>query len=133
MIHRGPKWGGRIRRGADRHYDLMSVREIKALPIASLADPDGCHLYLWATNNYLPAALECLNEWGFQYVTLITWLKDRQGLGQYFRGLTEHCIFARTKKCLPYRLTSEGKRCQGVTGFMEAKPRTVQSPRKCGR
>lgn len=118
-----PPWpesgGGKIKRGADRHYKLMTVREIKALPIASLADPDGCHLYLWTTNNYLPSALECVTEWGFQYVTLITWLKDRMGLGQYYRGITEHCIFAVTHKRLPYRM--EGKRCQGVTGFTEPK------------
>lgn len=132
-IYIDPPWpevgGGRIRRGADRHYDLMSIREIKALPIASLADPDGCHLYLWATNNYLPAALECVTEWGFQYVTCVTWFKDRMGLGQYYRGLTEHCIFARTKKPLPYKM-QDGKRCQGVTGFMEAKTTHSTKPAK---
>lgn len=124
-----PPWpergGGKIRRGANRHYDLMTVREIKALPVASLADPEGCHLYLWTTNNYLPSALECLTAWGFEYVTCITWLKDRMGLGQYFRGLTEHCLFATKKRRLPYRLTGDGKRCQGVTGFQEKK--TVHS------
>lgn len=107
----------------------MSVREIKALPIASLADPDGCHLYLWATNNYLPSALECVTEWGFQYVTCVTWFKDRMGLGQYYRGLTEHCIFARTKKPLPYKM-QDGKRCQGVTGFAEAKTAHSVKPAK---
>ena len=119
-----PPWpesgGGRIRRGADRHYQLMTVKQIKALPVASLADPEGCHLYLWTTNNYLPASLECVTAWGFEYVTCITWLKDRIGLGQYYRGLTEHCLFATTKKRLPYK-TQDGKRCQGVTGFAEPK------------
>lgn len=43
-------------------------------------------------------ALECVKAWGFQYVTLITWCKDSMGLGQYFRGMTEHCIFATTQK-----------------------------------
>lgn len=122
-IYIDPPWpergGGRIKRGADRHYTLMTVREIKALPIAGLADPDGCHLYLWTTNNYLTAALECVKAWGFDYVTTVTWLKDRMGLGQYYRGVTEHCIFAVTKKRLPYKLTPDGKRCQGVTGFAE--------------
>ena len=51
---------------------------------------------------------------------MITWIKDRQGLGQYYRGLTEHCIFARTKKKLPYKLL-DGKRQQGVTGFYAPK------------
>lgn len=128
-IYIDPPWperdGGKIKRGADRHYRLMSVADIKALPIRSLADQTGCHLYLWVTNNHLRSGLECLDAWGFEYVTMITWLKDRQGLGQYYRGMTEHCIFGATRKRPPYKLTAEGKRCQGVTGFFEAK--TVHS------
>ena len=46
------------------------------------------------------------------------------GLGQYYRGLTEHCLFASTKKRLPYKM-ADGKRCQGVTGFSE--PKTIHS------
>lgn len=128
-----PPWpergGGKIKRGADRHYRLMSLDEIAALPVRELADPEGCHLYLWVTNNYLKAGLDLINKWGFEYVTTITWLKDRPGLGQYYRGLTEHCLFAVTKKRLPYKyelqLTGEKKRCQGVTGIYE--PKTVHS------
>ena len=127
-IYADPPWpergGGKIKRGADRHYSLMSVNDIKALPIGALADPEGCHLYLWATNNYLPSAFECVKAWGFEYVTLITWLKDKQGLGQYFRGKSEHCIFATTSKRLPYKVEN-GRRQQGVTGFTE--PRTIHS------
>ncbi len=123
-IYADPPWmergGGKIKRGADRHYPLMKTRDIMALPVQELVAPAGCHLYLWTTNNFLPDALQVIKAWGFEYVTMITWLKDRQGLGQYYRGLTEHCIFARTKKCLPYKLL-EGRRCQGVTGFMESK------------
>ena len=123
-----PPWpeqgGGKIKRGADRHYLLMPVKDIMALPIGELADPEGCHLYCWTTNNYLPAALECIKTWGFEYITTITWLKDRVGLGQYYRGLTEHCLFASTKKRLPYKM-ADGKRCQGATGFSE--PKTIHS------
>jgi N6-adenosine-specific RNA methylase IME4 len=128
-----PPWpergGGKIKRGADRHYRLMSLEEIAALPVRELADPEGCHLYLWVTNNYLKVGLDLINRWGFEYVTTITWLKDRIGLGQYYRGVTEHCLFAVTKKRLPYKyelqLTGERKRCQGVTGFYE--PKTIHS------
>lgn len=102
----------------------MPVKDIMALPIGELADPEGCHLYCWTTNNYLPAALECIKTWGFEYITTITWLKDRVGLGQYYRGLTEHCLFASTKKRLPYKM-ADGKRCQGATGFSE--PKTIHS------
>jgi N6-adenosine-specific RNA methylase IME4 len=131
-----PPWpeqgGGKIKRGADRHYDLMSLEEIAALPVSSLADPEGCHLYLWVTNNYLRAGLDMLSKWGFEYITLITWHKDRQGLGQYFRGITEHCIFAVTKKRLPYKydIHPDGtrKRAQGLTGFYEPKTKHSRKP-----
>lgn len=112
--------GGKIKRGADRHYSLMSVADIKAIPVADLADHEGCHLYLWVTNNYLNEGLQCIEDWGFEYVTLITWTKDRIGLGQYYRGITEHCIFAVTPKRLPYKVV-DGKRQQGITGFSEPK------------
>lgn len=127
-IYIDPPWpergGGKIKRGADAHYPLMTVEEILRLPISSIADQSGCHLYLWATNNYLSHAFECINAWGFEYITTITWFKDRQGLGQYFRGITEHCLFASTKKRLPYKII-DGVRQQGITGFTE--PKSVHS------
>lgn len=120
-----PPWneqgGGKIKRGADRHYSLMKTKDILNLPIQKLVHEDGCHLYLWVTNNYLKDGLRCVEKWGFEYITLITWNKDRFGLGQYYRGITEHCIFAVTKKRLPYKITDDGKRRQGITGFYEAK------------
>jgi len=127
-IYIDPPWpekgGGKIKRGADRHYELMTLPEIEALPVKDLADPEGCHLYLWTTNNFLEAGLRLVKAWGFEYITTITWQKDSQGLGQYYRGMTEHCIFAATKKRLPYKII-DGKRMQGVTGFCE--PKTVHS------
>ena len=67
-LYLDPPWpergGGKIKRGADRHYNLMSLDEIAALPVRELADPEGCHLYLWVTNNYLKAGLDLLSRWG---------------------------------------------------------------------
>lgn len=131
-IYADPPWmergAGKIRRGADAHYPLMKTSEIARLPVQSLYDPDeGCHLYLWTTNNFLPDALKVVEAWGFEYVTMISWFKDRMGLGQYYRGMTEHCIFGRTRKALPYRY-ADGKRAQGVTGFYEAKREHSMKP-----
>ena len=130
-IYADPPWpehgGGKIKRGADRHYQLMSVKDIIALPVSSLADLDGAHLYLWTTNNFLPAALDCIKAWGFEYVTAITWMKDRIGLGQYFRGITEHCLFAVTPNRLSYK-TIGGKRQQGITGFYSPKQEHSRNP-----
>jgi len=122
-IYADPPWpehgGGIIRRGANRHYDLMSVREITELPVRDLA-AGNAHLYLWTTNNYLHDAIHIMNAWGFRYITTITWAKDRFGLGQYFRGQTEHCLFG-IRGYLPYKMI-EGKRQQGTT--------LLQAPRR---
>jgi N6-adenosine-specific RNA methylase IME4 len=110
--------GGKIKRGADRHYPLMKTRDICALPVSQWAAPDA-HLYTWVTNNFLEDGLEVMKAWGFRYVTTVTWMKDRAGLGQYFRGITEHCLFG-VRGRLPYQLTDDGHRLQGITGFFEA-------------
>jgi len=104
--------GGKIKRGADRHYDLMKTKDIIALPVKNICE-NNAHLYLWTTNNFLPDALEVMKAWGFDYKTVITWTKDRFGLGQYFRGITEQCLFG-VKGCLPYKIV-DGKRQQGTT------------------
>jgi len=130
-IYADPPWneqgGGKIKRGANRHYNLMKTKDIAALPVAQLADTN-CHLYIWTTNNFLPDAFEVIEAWEFRYVTCITWMKDRQGLGQYYRGLTEHCLFAVRGK-LPYKIV-DGKRQQGLTGFCEAKGVHSEKPIK---
>ena len=63
-----PPWpesgGGKVKRGADKHYGLMKVRDIAYLPVHALIHPDGCHLYLWVTNNFLHDGLHVLDEWG---------------------------------------------------------------------
>lgn len=132
-IYIDPPWqetgGGKIKRGADRHYELMPLKEIESLPIHKLAHEDGCHLYMWVTNNFLEKGFNLLKSWGFEYITLITWQKDRFGLGQYYRGITEHCIFATTKQRLPYKVLN-GKRQQGVTGFYESKTIHSRKPLK---
>ena len=132
-IYADPPWmergGGVIKRGADRHYALMKTREIAALPVNQLADGAGCHLYLWTTNNFLKEALQVMEAWGFRYITAVTWLKEgNPGLGQYYRGLTEHCLFGAIG-ALPYK-TVDGKRAQGVTGFIAPRREHSRKPQK---
>lgn len=82
-------------------YATMTNAAIAALPVGDLAAPDA-HLYLWVTNPRLFAEprdglgpVEMLRAWGFRYVTLLTWHKlGAPGLGWYFRGDTEHVLFA---------------------------------------
>jgi len=132
IIYADPPWlergGGKIKRGADRHYPLMSTDDICSLPVKTWAEDDA-HLYLWVTNNFLPDGFRVITAWGFRYVTCITWFKGyvqegfdgpephfQTGLGQYFRGCTEHCLFA-VRGNLPYRTDDDGNRAKGMTGF----------------
>ena len=62
----------------------MDLEEIKALDIGSLAYDD-CTLFLWGTSPKLPWALEVMNAWGFDYKTCAVWVKDKIGMGYYFR------------------------------------------------
>lgn len=120
-IYADPPWlergSGQIKRGADRHYPLMKTRDIAALPVGSWAASDA-HLYCWVTNNFLRDGLDVVAMWGFRYVTMVSWFKDRIGIGQYYRGRTEHCLFA-VRGRLPYRTKPDGLRAQGATGFEE--------------
>lgn len=79
---------------AERHYSTMTLAEIVELPVAELADPDGCHLWLWAVNGMLEEAFAVVRAWGFAPVTVVTWCKPRPGIGHYLRNNTEHAIFA---------------------------------------
>jgi N6-adenosine-specific RNA methylase IME4 len=74
-------------------YATMSLEQIGELPVADLASPDA-HLYLWITNRSLPKGFGLLEQWGFRYVTMLTWPKPSFGMGNYFRGQTEHVLFA---------------------------------------
>lgn len=127
IVYADPPWnesgGGKIKRGADRHYPLMKTKEIMALNIPSA---ENAHLYLWVTNNFLPDGLKVMEAWGFKYKTAITWVKDRIGLGQYFRGQTEHCLFG-VKGNLPYKLI-DGKRQQGTTVIHAPRREHSQKP-----
>ena len=67
-----------------------------------------------------------MDAWGFRYVTTITWVKDRIGLGQYFRGITEHCLFG-VKGVMPYKVIDD-KRQQGKTVIYAPKTTHSQKP-----
>lgn len=80
-------------------YPTMSLDDIKALPVAEVAE-DTSHLYLWVPNALLLEGLEVMKAWGFQYKTNIIWEKirndgapDGRGVGFYFRNVTEILLF----------------------------------------
>ena len=94
-----PPWnetgGGKIKRGADKHYPLLKTKQIVPTIMSSgLFNPeDNAHLYLWTTSNFLPDALKVMLDLGFEYKTNIIWAKKKIGIGRYFRGKHEQILF----------------------------------------
>lgn len=108
IIYADPPWTfrtysekGAEQKSAKRHYDLMDIEAIKALPVADLADKNAV-LFLWATMPNLQEALEVIQSWGFEYKTCaFTWVKQNKisngwfwGLGYWTRSNAELCLLA---------------------------------------
>ena len=105
-IYADPPWQFQNRTGkvAPEHkrltrYNTMKLEDIKQLPVSQAAD-ERSHLYLWVPNALLPAGLEVMKAWGFEYKTNIIWEKirkdgmpDGRGVGFYFRNVTEILLF----------------------------------------
>lgn len=78
-------------------YEAMSMDELGALNVPAAND---AHLYLWTTNSFMVEAHELAGSWGFNPKTILTWTKVQPDgrpsmkTGYYFRGATEHCLFA---------------------------------------
>ncbi|MGH8773466.1 MAG: MT-A70 family methyltransferase, partial [Burkholderiales bacterium] len=70
-------------------YPTLSEDELSAL---SLACAEDCHVWLWATQKYLPMAFRLLASWDLKYVVTFAWHKPGGyqpfGLPQY------NCEFA---------------------------------------
>jgi len=91
-------YGGNV--SSVERYGSMSIDEIKHFPVKKLA-ADQAHLYIWTTNSFMVEAHEIAIAWGFIPKTILTWVKIKHGkllpsmkAGYYFRGATEHVVFA---------------------------------------
>src|SRR5271157_1583131 len=63
------------RRDAEKHYSVMSLDEIKAIPVKQMAAKDS-HCFLWVTGPCLPWGFEVLTAWGFKFSTVaFVWAK----------------------------------------------------------
>jgi N6-adenosine-specific RNA methylase IME4 len=100
VIYADPPWyqrgGGKSKRGADKHYPIMKEAQITRVMKSYLTDrvDDDAHMYMWVANNHLPEAVRIIEELGFRYITNLCWTKPSFGLGRYFRGQHELCLFA---------------------------------------
>ena len=71
----------------------MSIDQICSLNVGGIAH-ENCILWLWTTNHHMREAFTVLDAWGFQQKTILTWVKDKMGMGDWLRGQSEHCIMA---------------------------------------
>jgi N6-adenosine-specific RNA methylase IME4 len=86
----GTKYDPNGRRAANP-YPEMSLSEIKAIKLPASKD---CILWLWTTHKFMRHSFDILDVWGFRDVAIVTWVKDRMGLGSWLRSQSEFCIMA---------------------------------------
>lgn len=87
----------RPNQGVTLDYPVMSLDDIadeRHVPVRTLADDD-CHIYLWVTHKFLPAGLELLDAWGFNYQCVMTWRKNVGITPFSWMYDTEHVLFGR--------------------------------------
>lgn len=109
--YRNEKTGGtHMISGASSHYPVMSMDELKAMPIKEIVADDAI-LILWVTWPQLPNGMDLIRAWGFEYVTGLPWIKvrsvshslwdgdviklNRMGLGFWVRGVSEVVCIAK--------------------------------------
>ena len=100
-IYADPPWpyANQVTRSATGlHYPSMSLHDIVALPIAALAH-DSAHLHLWTTNAFLPYAFHVIEAWGFEYKSVLVWIKPTIGIGNYWRVSHEFLLLGVRGSC----------------------------------
>ncbi len=116
IIYADPPWSYKDKalagnRGAICKYPVMTIEDIKKLPVNELADKD-CVLFLWVTMPKLNEVFDVIKSWGFEYKTVaFTWVKKNKksdswfwGMGRWTRANAELCLLA--TKGSPKRLSA---------------------------
>lgn len=117
IIYADPPWQYKDKalagnRGACCKYDVMTIEDIKALPINNIAD-NNCILFIWVTFPLLQAGLDTIKAWGFVYKTIgFNWVKKNKksdswfwGMGNWTRSNPELCLIGIKGK--PKRLSAK--------------------------
>lgn len=85
---------------ANSHYPSMTLSELKALNIPSMA-ADNAVLWLWATCPLLEDALELCRAWGFKYKAQFVWDKVKHNMGHYNSVRHELLLICTKGSCTP--------------------------------
>jgi len=116
IIYADPAWSYKDKalagnRGAGCKYDVMSIDDIKNLPVGGIA-AENCILFMWVTMPKLNECFEVIKAWGFEYKTVaFTWVKLNKksgtpfmGMGRWTRANAELCLIATKGK--PSRISA---------------------------
>lgn len=106
IIYADPPWQYRDKasagkRGACHKYPVMTLADIKALPVVNIADQDAL-LAMWWVPPQAREAIEVVDAWGFTLFNMMGFLwhkltkngKDHFGMGNMTRANPEACLFA---------------------------------------
>jgi len=111
--HSGPKSDPKMKGYVDyvekgrTLYETLSLDDLAALPVGDLVQD---YVFLWTTGPFLSHALDLFKAWGFEYITMLTWLKTRTtmkkgekqvtwsyGAGYWYRGSVEQILIGKRK------------------------------------
>lgn len=98
-----------VARGAEANYDVLSISDIRQLPIKKFANPKGAILALWVPSSLLQEGLDTMKDWGFVHKQTYVWVKVKKdagkehahqqpndmlafGMGRLFRQTHEICL-----------------------------------------
>ena len=108
IIYADPPWkfsnkntGGNMNSGAEKKYNVMSLKDICNLSIHDITD-NNCMLFMWWVGSMPEEALQVVRSWGFKIKVMdcFTWVKktknwkDFFGMGFWTRKQTENCLLA---------------------------------------
>jgi N6-adenosine-specific RNA methylase IME4 len=98
-------------KSASKHYRVMTLADIKALPVRELLKNDAVVL-LWATGAMLAQAVAVMEAWGITFKTEIAWRKVtrngkvRMGCGFWARTMHEPVLLGTVGKPRKFTLPS---------------------------
>jgi N6-adenosine-specific RNA methylase IME4 len=85
---------------AERHYPAMTIAELCALDVKSIADADAV-LFLWVTSPLLDECWPVIKAWGFDYKTSFVWDKIKHNFGHYNSVRHEFLLVCTRGSCTP--------------------------------
>ncbi len=99
-IYADPPWefNDKLDKTRKKPYKTLTVNDLKKIPMYEISEIQS-HLYLWCPTTLIDIGLEIMKSWDFDYKTIIVWEKLTKhnkkwfGMGHYFRGTLEICLF----------------------------------------